>query len=116
MSRDTEFQDWLASLKEGDDVCIRRGSVMYRHTLHKIARMTPTQFVLDDDTRVNRETGRVRGEGYKRINSVTPQLRDTVELEKLKVWLTGLTIRHEIKLPLNVLRAMKKAHDEELKK
>lgn len=111
---------WLAGLKSGDEVLVPdHGRFRSDQRIHSIARLTPTQFVLNDGRRADRKDGRVRGQ-YGTLDPVTQEDRDKAEQKRLNAWLSliapGGPRYGWTPLPVPVLRAMQAAYDAEMAK
>jgi hypothetical protein len=80
---------WLNELKVGDEVAIAGSGMSGReYRLRKVARLTKTVIILDDDSRYNRATGWTKSgsSSWSRtwIVPVTPEVANKVEYETLR--------------------------------
>lgn len=109
-------KEWLATLKEGDKVCVFQSSWGSPHyEVLTIKRMTPTQFVCSKirfgaevETKFRKETGYIVGDGYSRIEPITERVIESNKQYHLENWFTGLKVK---KLSIECLDAMKVAYD-----
>lgn len=111
---------WLATLKVNEQVAREMGCGRYRsYALNTVVRITATQIVLNNDIRVNRDDGSIRGRSYQYIEQLTQDLRDKIETSELSSWLTRIpacSMNGWADPPLPVMRAMKAAYDTEMAK
>lgn len=104
---------WLAALKTGDAVATKRSGVGFTPEIHRVARVTATQILLDNNKRFRRDSGYQIGlkSSWHSVYLVdaTREVRDAIELQQLRDWATASTSWRST--PLHVLRAVKQAHD-----
>jgi len=106
-------QEWLASLKVGDQVVTEYSRYSGRFQILTIERFTQTQGVCQSGVRFRREDGRLVGTGYGSITPVTNEVLEANELSRLQEWLLRISHHKEIRNhELAKLRAMKKTYDE----
>jgi hypothetical protein len=67
----------------GETVAIESGYRNTEYLLVQIVRETPTQWVLENDTRINKKDGSIVGQKYRKAYKVTKQLEDVVERTRL---------------------------------
>lgn len=112
-----EEKEWLASLKEGDQVAIDVGS--YGYTSYKIVtvtRVTPTGIIKTSDSRQFNPNGRERGGAASawsrnyRLEPFTPQVLDHIERAELLSKLSSTSFKQ---LPTELLRKIIEAMEEE---
>lgn len=115
----SNLTEWVQALQPGDEVLAsaRRTYGTGQPAIEKVARVTPTQVVLENGARYDRArnpgrllSSELRGE----IRPVTQKTRDRLEQARLQNWLDGLARgagRWDKLQPLHLLRAMKAAHD-----
>lgn len=104
------YKEWMASLKAGDKVAIKRNSGW---SIQTVKRLTATLVVVKDTYRFKRKDGYLLGGSawdFTRIEPLSQEVHDAAERDKLAAWLGYLK-----KPSLAVLRAMKAAHDEAVK-
>ena len=114
---------WAAALKPGDEVAIpSRNYGDAPHVITKVAKQTATQVVLEGDRRFAKkdlyEVGGQRSSWRGRANivPVTDEIRVARETWELVQWLNQVVTDHGTKFPpLDVMRAMKVAHDAAIK-
>ena len=109
-------KEWLASLKEGDEVAIPDRS-HYRRApkIARVLKVTATQIVVKDyaiEARYNRDDGSKRGTGWGTIMPVTDEVRAQVESAENRDWLRDITYREDkiAAIPPAVLEAMRTAY------
>ena len=113
---DTEYKDWLMSLKEGDEVAIpNRSSYDRTPLITRILKVTPTQLVTKEyalEVRFNRYDGSARGHSSRKLQPVTDEIREKVKHHANRQWLTNLTVRSEYiaAIPPAVLENMRAAY------
>lgn len=107
-----DYKEWLAGLKEGDEVAIPDRSVYRRApSIVRVIKVTATQIVTKEgamEARYNRDDGSRRGKGYASLMKVTDEIRAAVKLSANRDWLYNLTYRREKleEIPPDVLELM----------
>jgi hypothetical protein len=115
-ARKAALQDWLMSLKEGDEVAIPDRSRYNRAPLlTRVVRVTATQLVVKEhamEVRYNRYDGTRRGTGFATLKPVTDEVRAQVKRANDCDWLRTLTLRDADieKIPPYVLGQMRDAY------
>ncbi len=112
------LEQWLASLKVGDEVAESRGSFGSRAYVSKVTKVTKASIYVGA-VAYRRNNGRRRVSGiYKtpHISPVTQEIRDEAEFSDLRSWLEEVTERlysNDRRPILAQLRAMKAAYEKE---
>ena len=101
------MSEWLDKLQVGDEVVIGGGLAGIPPYISKVARLTATLFVTEDDQRFRRKDGFTLGSGYYRrfLQEPTQELRASVAQQNLASHLRRVQW-HD--LPLDKLRAVVK--------
>jgi len=114
-----ERKEWLASLKEGDTVCVYRrgwGTCSY-YELFTIKRTTATQLValkrlgsgFISEVKFRKENGRIIGsDDYDKIEPVTDEVRLTNRRSNLITWASNIKPKN---ITTECLEALKAAYD-----
>lgn len=102
-----EYQAWLDGLKPGDEVAFR-GSWRYPATIATVVKRTPSGRIYAGTKQFNPD-GRVRDpHSYYRLQRVTQDIIDEIELERLRNWIACVKWRD---VPLAKLKAIKAIMD-----
>lgn len=103
-------EQWLASLKPGDEVAFGRGDSA---SIEKIERMTPAQIVIGRRRFWRKDGYVVGGYGFERIEPPTEEDRENILRRQLGRWLDGLMQYGRAKRSVTTaqLVAMKAAFD-----
>jgi len=67
----------------GETVAIESGYRNTEYRLVQIVRETATQWVLENDTRINKKDNSIVGQKYKKAYKVTQQIEDKIERTRL---------------------------------
>lgn len=108
------YASWLAALKPGDTVAVDLNDRYHPPSIHRIVRLTATQFVLDTrlgDRYRRNDGGKVGGGSFDLMQPVTKAVRDRIEHAELRHWLYTLTANHKTP-PLDALRGLKRGWSE----
>jgi hypothetical protein len=105
--------EWLDGLKPGDKVVIP-GRWSDPGRIVTVERLTATLVVMKTRERFKRDSGRAAGSAdtwhTPHIQPVTDEFRDAIERKGLVDWLDSVS-RKRHSMSVEVLRAMKAAHD-----
>ncbi|WP_287278654.1 hypothetical protein [Ralstonia sp.] len=103
----TAYDQWLASLKPGDEV-FYPGMYGAGGAIVTVRTLSPVLVTLSNWNHAHRDTGHVAGRLYGRIEPVTDLHRAEAERRQLSAWAAGPDVRNA---SLNQLRAMKRAFE-----
>src|SRR5689334_6788847 len=108
---------WLRSLRPGHKVAVQKSGSATGYDVYEVARVTPTQIVVNHNSAVEYRYSKKDGERIggrsswhfpRGIEPVTPKIMEVVELKALREWLLDLGDRNRNgKLSLKTLRALK---------
>lgn len=77
-----EYKDWLASLKEGDEICYQ--TRWQGHRITRIVKITPTRIIRTEDGKAFRDGYyKVDSWEYFRLEEVTYEIRAAILKRKL---------------------------------
>lgn len=111
-----EHDNWLRSLQPGQGAVIS-GGYGGDYALFTVERLTRTQIIgkdsFDREVRFRRADGIQVSQQYSpRLTKMTPDIRDAMDLRRLRLWLGDISYRNaKVKPTLAQLKAMKKAFD-----
>jgi hypothetical protein len=110
---------WLRSLRPGQKVAVRNSGSAEGYEIYEVARITPTQIVVNHNSALEYRYSKKDGERIggrsswhfpRGIEPVTPKIMETVELSRMRTWFADLPDSNK-KLSLKTLRALKAAID-----
>ncbi|HDR7786430.1 hypothetical protein PDN54_08095 [Bacillus cereus group sp. Bc252] len=109
-----EREEWIKTLKVGDEVAIRNGR--FAHTqwsIYKIVKITPSgRFNLEQGTVINPD-GSVRGNIYSYIHEVTEEIRNHIWRRKAEIMVSKIDVKRisdeQIMMMLDIYKEQNKS-------